>query len=77
MRRGNLWLFGGGGYDSTGKEGVLNDVWKFTPSTTGDTGEWTWMVAAAQSGAMTANPESTECWEWHLPRTFPEGESIP
>jgi hypothetical protein len=26
---GNLWLIGGGGMDSTGQAGMLNDVWKF------------------------------------------------
>ena len=34
---GNLWLFGGGGYDSTGATGLLNDLWKYSGS------EWTWM----------------------------------
>jgi N-acetylneuraminic acid mutarotase len=34
---GNLWLFGGLGYDSTGGLGVLNDLWEFS------VGEWTWM----------------------------------
>jgi len=28
---GNLWLFGGGGYDSTGTAGWLNDLWKYEP----------------------------------------------
>jgi N-acetylneuraminic acid mutarotase len=28
---GNLWLFGGDGLDSTGKTGVLNDLWRYTP----------------------------------------------
>jgi N-acetylneuraminic acid mutarotase len=36
---GNLWLFGGGGIDASGTYGVLNDLWRYTPST----GEWTWM----------------------------------
>jgi N-acetylneuraminic acid mutarotase len=37
---GNLWLFGGNGYDlATGVGEVLNDLWRYTPST----GEWTWM----------------------------------
>jgi N-acetylneuraminic acid mutarotase len=36
---GNLWLFGGYGFDSVGNDGDLNDLWKFTPST----GYWTWM----------------------------------
>ena len=38
--QGNFWLFGGSGYDSNGtQQGVLNDLWKYSPST----GEWTWM----------------------------------
>ena len=36
---GNLWLFGGIGYDSTGFQGWLNDLWKFNPTTQ----TWTWM----------------------------------
>jgi len=35
---GNLWLFGGEGYDSTGAFGYLNDLWEFSVSST----EWTW-----------------------------------
>jgi len=48
---GNLWLFGGNGVDSTGTVGQLNDLWKYTPSATGDAGEWTWM-----SGDSTVGP---------------------
>jgi N-acetylneuraminic acid mutarotase len=36
---GDLWLFGGGGYDSAGRYGDLNDLWKFDQTT----GEWTWV----------------------------------
>jgi hypothetical protein len=36
---GNLWLFGGYGYDSTGAVGRLNDLWRYSPST----GLWTWV----------------------------------
>ncbi len=36
---GNLWLFGGVGYSSTGGVGSLNDLWRYTPST----GQWTWV----------------------------------
>ena len=43
---GNFWLFGGQGYDSTGTDGVLNDLWEFTPTTK----EWTWI-----SGSNTVN----------------------
>ena len=35
--QGNFWLFGGYGYDSAGKTGVLNDLWKYSD------GQWTWM----------------------------------
>jgi hypothetical protein len=34
---GNLWLFGGIGYDSTGTAGDLNDLWKYSA------GQWTWI----------------------------------
>jgi N-acetylneuraminic acid mutarotase len=46
---GDLWLFGGYGYDSTGDEDELNDLWKFSVSTA----EWTWVSGsniAAQPG---------------------------
>jgi N-acetylneuraminic acid mutarotase len=36
---GNLWLFGGVGYDATGGVGNLNDLWQFSPSTA----QWTWV----------------------------------
>jgi N-acetylneuraminic acid mutarotase len=41
---GNFWLFGGFGYDSTGKNGLLNDLWKYS------NGEWTW-----EAGSNLAN----------------------
>jgi len=37
--QGNFWQFGGHGYDSTGVQGELNDLWEYSPST----GEWTWV----------------------------------
>jgi N-acetylneuraminic acid mutarotase len=40
---GNLWLFGG---DSFG--GFLNDVWKFTPSTS----QWTWVSGSSTPNAL-------------------------
>ena len=36
---GNLWLFGGKGFDMNGNLGNLNDLWEFKPSTN----EWVWM----------------------------------
>lgn len=41
---GDLWLFGGEGYDGTGTHGYLNDLWRF------DGAEWTWV-----SGSPIAN----------------------
>ena len=38
-RSGNFWLFGGAGFDSASVLGLLNDLWKFNPST----GQWAWM----------------------------------
>ena len=37
--KGNFWLFGGGGLDSAGNSGYLNDLWEFNPSTD----QWAWM----------------------------------
>ncbi len=34
---GDLWLFGGFGYDSNGNLGILNDLWKYSG------GEWIWI----------------------------------
>ncbi|HEY1986528.1 MAG TPA: chitobiase/beta-hexosaminidase C-terminal domain-containing protein [Terracidiphilus sp.] len=38
-KRGNLWLFGGNGFDGVGDNGYLNDLWEFNPFTN----EWAWM----------------------------------
>jgi N-acetylneuraminic acid mutarotase len=46
-RSGNFWLFGGGGYDSTGTMGFLNDLWEFNPTSK----EWTWVSGANTVGA--------------------------
>ncbi len=37
--QGNLWLFGGFGYDETGASGDLSDLWKFDIATN----KWTWV----------------------------------
>ena len=41
--KGNLWLLGGSGFDSTGTFGLLHDLWEFSPSTR----EWTWMAGSS------------------------------
>ncbi len=38
-KQGNLWLFGGEGYDITPNEDLLNDLWKYDKSTN----QWTWI----------------------------------
>lgn len=46
--QGNFWLFGGEGFDSTGTDGLLADLWRYSG------GEWTWMNGpeiALQPGA--------------------------
>ena len=43
---GNLWLFGGQGYDKNGGFSSLNDLWKYNTIT----GQWTWV-----SGDNTTN----------------------
>jgi N-acetylneuraminic acid mutarotase len=45
---GNLWLFGGGGYDSTGTLGFLNDLWEFNPTVK----TWTWVTGSSTAGAV-------------------------
>jgi N-acetylneuraminic acid mutarotase len=44
---GNLWLFGGYGYDSTGGVGNLNDLWRYSPGTN----EWTWVSGGSADNA--------------------------
>jgi N-acetylneuraminic acid mutarotase len=46
---GNLWLFGGYGYDSTDTWGLPGDLWEFNPSTA----EWTWV-----GGSQTLGPSN-------------------
>lgn len=45
---GDLWLFGGHGYDSTGTEGYLDDLWKYDPSTN----QWTWVDGTDKAGTL-------------------------
>lgn len=40
---GNLWLFGGQGYDSAGASGYLNDLWEFNPTNK----TWTWVSGSS------------------------------
>jgi N-acetylneuraminic acid mutarotase len=44
--QGNLWLFGGFGYDANNQVGLLNDLWKFNPTTNA----WTWVGGGSTAG---------------------------
>src|SRR5467141_4044130 len=49
---GNVWLYGGQGYDSAGKVGLLNDLWEYSAGT------WTLVsgtTTADQNGAYPAS----------------------
>jgi hypothetical protein len=45
---GNLWLFGGSGYDSAGVYGELNDLWEFSPTTK----MWTWVSGSSSMNQL-------------------------
>jgi N-acetylneuraminic acid mutarotase len=47
---GDLWLFGGAGYDSQGTDAFLNDLWKYSA------GQWTWMAGPDISDPVTELP---------------------
>ncbi|HTT04060.1 MAG TPA: kelch repeat-containing protein [Steroidobacteraceae bacterium] len=44
---GNLWLFGGYGYDAAGELGTLNDLWQYSSAS----GQWTWVSGASKFNA--------------------------
>jgi N-acetylneuraminic acid mutarotase len=44
---GNLWLFGGNGFDANGQSVFLSDLWKYSISTN----QWTWMGGASANSA--------------------------
>ena len=48
---GNLWLFGGLGYDTANTVGDLNDLWEFSTSTK----QWTFVGGSSTVGGATAN----------------------
>jgi N-acetylneuraminic acid mutarotase len=49
---GNLWLFGGYGYDVNDHEVTLNDLWEFDTSTK----QWTWRSGTGNYALMLAEP---------------------
>jgi len=51
---GNFYLFGGQGLDSSGKIGLLNDLWKYSPTAN----TWTWL-GPSNSNVVTQNSTAT------------------
>jgi N-acetylneuraminic acid mutarotase len=56
---GKLWMFGGGGYDSTGTAGFLNDLWYYTPGACAKNalsqtycGTWTWVSGSNKANTL-------------------------
>lgn len=47
---GNLWLFGGYGYDQGGVVSALNDLWEYAPAS----GLWTW-IGGSSTGSAAGN----------------------
>jgi N-acetylneuraminic acid mutarotase len=39
--KGNFWVFGGGGFASTGGSTLLNDLWRYNPSSN----QWEWVAS--------------------------------
>jgi len=56
---GNFWIFGGDGLDGNSTSGVtvLNDLWKFNPSTN----QWTWMSGSNNVGNNCFNNNGVYC----------------
>jgi N-acetylneuraminic acid mutarotase len=54
---GNLWLFGGEGYDATGARGYLNDLWEFNSSA----GVWAWISGSSTIGSANCYQPGIEC----------------
>jgi len=71
---GNLWLFGGSGFDSTTTTGTLNDLWKFDPSIN----EWAWM-GGSSTFVSTCKTGSIACSTFGVYGTLgtPAAGSIP
>jgi N-acetylneuraminic acid mutarotase len=57
---GNLWLYGGQGYDSTGTIGYLNDLWEYTAGANGTPGNWTWMGGSNSVPTSAGGPFASE-----------------
>ena len=68
---GNLWLFGGSGYDTNGTTGTLNDLWEYDPATN----DWTWMGGSDTIGANGGRPGVYGTLGTAAPGNIPGGRS--
>ncbi len=68
---GNLWLFGGYGFDSAGATGLLNDLWKFSlpsqilyvqPTPAGAKDCTTWANACSLAAALNYASNGDQIW---------------
>jgi N-acetylneuraminic acid mutarotase len=70
---GNLWLFGGAGFDSVGTDGVLNDLWKYDPAAN----RWTWVSGSnAAPGQFLGQPGVYGTLGVPAPGNVPAGREI-
>jgi N-acetylneuraminic acid mutarotase len=46
-QQGNLWLFGGVGFDAAGTQVILNDLWEYNIAS----GEWTWVGGSSSAAS--------------------------
>lgn len=58
-KNGNVWLFGGNGFDSLDAQGILNDLWEYDPLS----GEWTWVKGSnlVSKDSVENSSSSTDC----------------
>jgi N-acetylneuraminic acid mutarotase len=50
--KGNLWLFGGGGFGASGDGGILDDLWVFNTTTR----QWAWLGGPDTAGPTDPHP---------------------
>lgn len=60
---GDLWIFGGFGFDINGTDGYLNDLWKYSIST----GEWTWVSGSSEQDQAGVFGELNEFNDANMP----------
>lgn len=52
-KNGKLWMFGGSGYDKNGRDGNLNDLWRYDPDPLSPTyNQWTWISGSDTTGQV-------------------------